>query len=574
MSRDHPPLAATVPGPGTAPPSAVMTTPRPDADPHDPGRTQDLDLASDMDISTTDAPVQTLATPATVSHAVLPALPPDPSRASIVSPPSYKDTLMASGSPHLTSTAAFTDNEEITLVDGDVTRSMVDGLISIVFSERVQALAVKNFDLTVVVKLLGRRIGYNTLRSRLLDMWTPTEAFRLMDIENDYFLVTFKSRSDYSNAISGGPWVLFGHYLVVEPWTTDFSTSQSHPNRVLAWIRLPGLPVTLYQRSMITAIGECIGPVIKIDYQTESGCRGRFARMAVSLDLRMPLVLKLSINGHLQVVEYESLPTICFACGKYGHVKDFCHVVINATGADSESPAIPVAASPATTDEPFGPWMKVERRPRRVLRREVNANQDGNDFVVAKSCFNSIFEDEAAEELVIPPIPTHGNSLPDPIASGSASKSLVASRAKGKGPVDSNPVKHRSPTSVRKPLIVHRPYATSPSSPSSSGPTPSRRNSSLSNTRFTPFPRPSTRFNKGNHSAVVVAESDDPVILIEDDISVMVSKSPAAPVVPNTLLGAVKPPNLEGSQLKSLPPLSSDVAIRNSPPSSALPQDQ
>ncbi|KAK8585317.1 hypothetical protein V6N13_076191 [Hibiscus sabdariffa] len=368
MSRDHPPLAATVPGHGIAPPSAAANTPRPDADPPDPGRNQDLDLASDMDVSITDAPVQTLATPAAVSHAVLPALSTDPSRASTVSPPSYKDTLMASGSSHLTSTAAFTDNEEITLVDGDVTRSMV--------------------------------------------------------------------------------------------------------------------------------------------------------------------------------VEYESLPTICFECGKYGHVKDVCPVVTNATGADSESPAIPVAVSPATTDEPFGPWMKVERRPR------------------------------PAEELVIPPIPTHGNSLPDPIASGLASKSPVASRAKGKGPVDSNPVKHRSPTSVRKPLIVHRPYATSPSSPSSSGPTPSRRNSSLSNTRFTPFPRPSTRFNKGNHSAVVVAESDAPVILVEDVVFVMVSKSPAAPVVPNTLLGAVKPPNLEGSQLKSLPPLSSVVAIRNAPPLSALPQDQ
>ncbi|KAL4273826.1 hypothetical protein GQ457_13G020550 [Hibiscus cannabinus] len=558
MSRDQPPLAATVPGHGTTPPSAATNTPRPDADPPDPGRTQDLDLASDMDVSITDAPVQTLDTPAAVSHAVIPALPTDPSRASTVSPPSYKDTLMASGSPHLTNTAAFTDNEEITLVDGDVTRSMVDGLISIVFSERVQALAVKNFELTVVVKLLGRRIGYNTLRSRLLDMWKPKEAFRLMDIENDYFLVTFKSRPDYSNAISGGPWVLFGHYLVVEPWTTEFSTSQSHPNRVLAWICLPGLPVTLYQRSMITAIGECIGPVLKIDYQTESGCRGRFARMAVSLDLRKPLVSKLSINGRLQVVEYESLPTIYFECGKYGHVKDVCPVVTNATGAVSESTAVPVAASPAMTDEPFGPWMKVERRPRRVFRRKVNANQDDYGFAVAKSRFNPIFDEEAVEELVIPPIPTHDNSLPDPVASGPASKSPVASRAKGKGPVDSNPFKHRPTITVRKPLFVHRPYA---ASPSSSGPTPSRRNSSLSNTQFTPFPRPSTRFNKSNHSAVVVAESDDPVILVEDAIPAMVSKSPAAPVVPNTLLGVVKLPNLEESQLQSLPPSSSALEL-------------
>ncbi|KAL4385985.1 hypothetical protein GQ457_09G013820 [Hibiscus cannabinus] len=266
--------------------------------------------------------------------------------------------------------------------------------------------------------------------------------------------------------------------------------SQSHPNVVMAWI---------------------------------SGCRGRFARMAVSLDLRKPLVSKLFINGRLQVVEYESLPTIFFECGKYGHVKDVCPVVNNANAVDTTIFVPPVIDTPSMTNESFGSWMK--------------------------SRFNPIFEDETAEEMADCPTTIAVESHSEPAAPGLPLPAATDTRGKGKVPVSSNPVKHRSPTSVRKPLVVQRPYD---ASSFKSGPSPSRRNSSLSNTRFTSFPRPPTRLNKSNHSAVVVSESDDPVILTDSSTPMRVRDSSVAPLVPNTLLGAVKPPNLVEGHVQSL----------------------
>ncbi|KAH1063437.1 hypothetical protein J1N35_028424 [Gossypium stocksii] len=50
--------------------------------------------------------------------------------------------------------------------------------------------------------------------------------------------------------------------------------------------------------------------------------RGKFARLAVCVDLRKPLVSKVRINGRLQQVEYEALPNIFFKCGLYGHGAD------------------------------------------------------------------------------------------------------------------------------------------------------------------------------------------------------------------------------------------------------------
>ncbi|KAK9043443.1 hypothetical protein V6N11_071787 [Hibiscus sabdariffa] len=211
-------------------------------------------------------------------------------------PPSYKDSLLH-GSGTSPGNEEFDAEDNIDILEGEVIRSTIDGLISIEFSDRIQKLAAKSLDQTLVIKLLGRRIGYSTLRNKLLDLWKPHHAFRLMDIDNDYFLVTFKDHSDFLHVLADGPWTVFGHYLTVEPWTSDFFSSNPFLSTVWTWIHLLGFPATLYKRSLITAIGECIGPVVKIDHQTDSGRRGRFARLVVKVDLRKPLVSKIMING-------------------------------------------------------------------------------------------------------------------------------------------------------------------------------------------------------------------------------------------------------------------------------------
>ncbi|MBA0592761.1 hypothetical protein Gorai_009736 [Gossypium raimondii] len=55
-----------------------------------------------------------------------------------------------------------------------------------------------------------------------------------------------------------------------------------YPSTVMVWIRLHG---AMHKKSTLMAIGSVIGTVVKIDYNTENGTRGRFARMAISIDL-------------------------------------------------------------------------------------------------------------------------------------------------------------------------------------------------------------------------------------------------------------------------------------------------
>ncbi|PPD89727.1 hypothetical protein GOBAR_AA29974 [Gossypium barbadense] len=136
-----------------------------------------------------------------------------------------------------------------------------------------------------------------------------------MDIENGYYLVRFLKRADYDRVLSQGPWIIFGQYLTVQPWTKDFNPMQLYPSVVLAWIWLLGLPRFLYHRQIVEAIGGLIGKVL--------------------------------IDGIAQRVEYEALPTSEV-------VKD---VSVKAAGGNAEE------ARPE-----FGPWMPVERKLQRNLR--------------------------------------------------------------------------------------------------------------------------------------------------------------------------------------------------------------
>ncbi|KAL4283418.1 hypothetical protein GQ457_16G006850 [Hibiscus cannabinus] len=153
---------------------------------------------------------------------------------------SYKDAVMGDHTsvPTDSDDVIPIDDEDIDLLEDDVHIGMQDGIPFIDFSDRVREIATKSLDFTLVLSVLGRRVGYSALYNRLLSIWKPSKPIKLIDIENHHFLVKFSSRSDYVAALTDGPWTIFGHYITVEPWSHDFDPSQSHPSRIMAWVRL------------------------------------------------------------------------------------------------------------------------------------------------------------------------------------------------------------------------------------------------------------------------------------------------------------------------------------------------
>ncbi|KAK9003782.1 hypothetical protein V6N11_018679 [Hibiscus sabdariffa] len=123
----------------------------------------------------------------------------------------------------------------------DVIMNTEGKISSIQFSNRVHDQVDRNMRNAIVVRLLGRAIGFKMLWSRINALWKPVGDLQLIDLDNNYFLVRFSYAGDYSKVLTQGPWTIFGNYLTVQPWSRGFSTSEKHPSHVIIWVRLPCL---------------------------------------------------------------------------------------------------------------------------------------------------------------------------------------------------------------------------------------------------------------------------------------------------------------------------------------------
>ncbi|KAL4355375.1 hypothetical protein GQ457_06G019410 [Hibiscus cannabinus] len=222
----------------------------------------------------------------------------------------------------------------------------------------------------IIVRLLGRNIGYQTLLNHIHAVWKPMGELQLIDLENSYFLVRIEDPRDYRKILTKEPWTIYGSYLTVQPWSRSFFMSEKHPSRVVVWVRLPRLPYKYYSKALFRRIAAVVEDVVRVDYNTEAGERRKFARLAVTVDLNKPLVPCIGIDDFIQKLEYEGLNLICYKCGVYGHLQETCgksedrvqettdRAVHNASGKKS-------TVGSSENGELFGLWMTVDNRRKR-----------------------------------------------------------------------------------------------------------------------------------------------------------------------------------------------------------------
>ncbi|KAI9073481.1 hypothetical protein K1719_044555 [Acacia pycnantha] len=235
--------------------------------------------------------------------------------------PSYKNMLLNAerGGSRQTNDLIITDADYCISRDGDIP--------SIEFSQGVRDVLVEGMEHTIVIKLLGHFITYRDLVARTQSLWQTKGSYHLVDMEKNFFLATFDLEEDYTKVLTGGPWMIFGAYLTVQPWSLEFDSSTPSVSKVVAWVCILGLSFRYYHKTALRVIGTLLGEVVKIDYSTESRGRGKYARITVLIDLQKALIPWIKVDGKTYGVQYEGLPHICFECGRYGHMKDKCKEV-------------------------------------------------------------------------------------------------------------------------------------------------------------------------------------------------------------------------------------------------------
>ncbi|KAL4323226.1 hypothetical protein GQ457_11G022260 [Hibiscus cannabinus] len=269
------------------------------------------------------------------------------------------------------------DSLDVSLTEEDVRVTHTGVYPEIRFSERVHQEIDAKLSKSVIVRLLGKSIGYRALKNRVNALWSSIEALNIIDLNNDYYLIRFAMDADYDKVLSGGPWMIYGCYLTVQPWSREFYTAASYPKQILAWLRLLGLPYRYYSKSLFKVIASLLGEVIRNDFNTDDGRRGRFTHLVVVVNLDRPLILRIVIDGSFQAIDYEGLTVICFGCAKYSHSKEVC----------GQTEVVTVPPAPGHKSEPpvdgrFGPWMQVTNRKHRPDIASQGMNNEGPSVVL------------------------------------------------------------------------------------------------------------------------------------------------------------------------------------------------
>ncbi|CAN1138934.1 hypothetical protein LINPERHAP2_LOCUS10965, partial [Linum perenne] len=268
----------------------------------------------------------------------------------------------------------------------DIIPSIEDGVRSLSISKSLKEKLCRPWTNTVVVRLLGKSIGYSYLCHRLRSLWKPAGNMQIIDLDKDCFLVKFGAEHDYYHALTGGPWLILEHYLIVQQLDPLFRASDKLPTKLVVWVRLPHLPIVFYHPQILTALGNLIGRTVRIDFQTQNVNRGKFARLAMEINVEEALAPVIVLDGTRQKVDYENIPMLCFDCGKVGHNLDFCPLKVGVAASEVEDAmgpenAIEVKKGKSVADEragdEFGPWMVVARKHRRQWREVVPNKESG-----------------------------------------------------------------------------------------------------------------------------------------------------------------------------------------------------
>ncbi|KAJ4846596.1 hypothetical protein Tsubulata_040794, partial [Turnera subulata] len=279
-----------------------------------------------------------------------------------------------------------------------------DGVESLGLSDKFKERLDKKWENTVIGKLLGRAIGYKALQAKLQSLWKMSGAFKILDLENNFYMVRFRESKDYLHALVDGPWVIYDNVLSVQPWTPEFRASLTRIESVVVWTQFPDFPVNRYHSHVFKHLGNMIGKTVKLDGNTRNPNRAKFAKVVVCVDITKPLKGTVYLEGEPIRVRYKGLPNICYACGKIGHSVLICPKMAKAHfegtsdgGQRQEGPSADltecatntrVVPTSTTEKDGRGEWMNVPNRTRRPTKRQADGTPASSKIVTPNEVSN------------------------------------------------------------------------------------------------------------------------------------------------------------------------------------------
>ncbi|XP_019255644.1 PREDICTED: uncharacterized protein LOC109234213 [Nicotiana attenuata] len=201
---------------------------------------------------------------------------------------SYKEMLL---DKQECNQANYYDMEHQSILEG-IKGKHIEGVIPLSPEEKERLY--KPWKFSVIIKVFKRRMPHHMLRSKLIDLWKPSEQLILIDLGWDFYIVKFSLEESTVKALHLGPWFVSGHFLSVRKWEPKFVPQEATLTTTAIWIRLPQLPTEFYDTVILEKVG------------------------------RKLVETSVIIGDHKQSVIYEGEGTLCTSCGRIGHTTLRC----------------------------------------------------------------------------------------------------------------------------------------------------------------------------------------------------------------------------------------------------------
>ncbi|KAK8637455.1 hypothetical protein V6N13_064874 [Hibiscus sabdariffa] len=121
--------------------------------------------------------------------------------------PSFRDmvTGRTATAPHDNIISAL----DVELQADDVLINLDGAFPEIRFSDRIHKEIDAKLSKSVIVRLLGKSIGYRALKNRVHAHWNPSGELSIIDLDNDYYLIQFAMDAHYVRVLSDDPWMSY-----------------------------------------------------------------------------------------------------------------------------------------------------------------------------------------------------------------------------------------------------------------------------------------------------------------------------------------------------------------------------
>ncbi|KAJ9152643.1 hypothetical protein P3X46_026189 [Hevea brasiliensis] len=178
-----------------------------------------------------------------------------------------------------------------------------------------------------------RNINFMEMKQTMASLWRPRSGVSIKELKNSLFLFQFFHEVDVSYVLDMSPWTFNNLLLLFHCLKLNKQSQNVKLFHYLIWVQVHQLSLGLKTEYVAMRINDYVGEFMEVNKNNFNGLWQSYMHVQVCIDIRQPLKRRMKIK-QLEgdwvwvVFKYEGLPSFCLLCGRLGHTKRFCELLL------------------------------------------------------------------------------------------------------------------------------------------------------------------------------------------------------------------------------------------------------